>query len=180
MKHALTVLVASMLLSFSVNAQTKQWLDANLRVTPNEKDAVYYQVVNKDGTYKVFQTNGTINQEGKFLSYDEQYTNGTIKFYDSKGNFLKSRDYVHGLVKAIPLYTGDIKEAYSYMGMVYQYEQPGTGANAYDEATRLGLENLSEKCRDLGADAVVNMHIELSKLDNTPRLTIYGTAVKMK
>jgi uncharacterized protein YbjQ (UPF0145 family) len=42
------------------------------------------------------------------------------------------------------------------------------------------MENLAEKCRDMGADAVVNTHIELSTIDNTTRITLYGTAVKMK
>ncbi|UPT68543.1 MAG: heavy metal-binding domain-containing protein [Sphingobacteriales bacterium JAD_PAG50586_3] len=180
MKYALTILLASMLLTFSVNAQTKQWLDAGFRVTANEKDASYYQIVNKDGTYKVYYTNGTVQQEGKFISFADQYINGTVKFYDDKGIYLRSRDYVRGLIKPVPMHTGDIKEPYTYIGLVYQYEQPGTAPTAYDDATRLGMENLAEKCRDLGADAVINTRIELSKLDATPRITLYGTAVKIK
>lgn len=180
MKYALTLITACLLLTYTVSAQTKIWLDANLKEQPKEKDAVYYQVVNKDGSYKVFQLNGTIKQEGKFISFEEQYTNGTIKFYDDKGNFWKTREYVHGAIKPIPMYTGDIKEPYTYIGMVYQYELPGTEPTAFDDATRWGMANISEKCRDMGADAIINMHIELSKLDATPRLTLYGTAVKMK
>lgn len=181
MKYALTLLVASMLLTFSVNAQTKQWLDAGFRLIPNEKKATYYQIVNKDGAYKVYYTNGKVQQEGKFVSYTDQYINGTVKFYDEKGTFLRSRDYIRGVIKPVPMYTGDVKEPYTYIGMVYQYEQPVvTASGSYDEATRLGMENLAEKCRDMGADAIINMHIELSQLDATPRLTLYGTAVKMK
>lgn len=180
MKYALTVFIACILLSLTVNAQTKIWLDANFKQQPNEKDAVYYQVVNKDGAYKVYYTNGTVQQEGRFMSADEQYINGTVKFYNDKGVYLRSRDYVRGLLKPVPMYTGDLKEPYTYIGMVYQYEQLGTATTAYDDATRLGLDNIAEKCRDMGADAIVNMHIELSSVDATPRITLYGTAVKMK
>lgn len=179
MKYALTLVAACLLLSTAVNAQTKQWLDANLKAVPTEKEAVYYQVVNKDGAYKVFQTNGTIKQEGKFLSAENQYTNGPIKFYDDNGKLLMVREFVNGLIKPIPFYTGDIKEPYTYIGMVYQFEQPAAGT-LYDTATRAGLDNLAEKCRDMGADAVINMHIELSKQDDGMRITLYGTAVKMK
>jgi uncharacterized protein YbjQ (UPF0145 family) len=182
MKKLLVLFAACVFATLSLNAQTKQWLDADFKPTSTEKGAPFYQIVNKDGSYKVFQADGILRQEGKFISPTEPYMNGTINFYDEKGAYIKSREYVKGNLKPVALYTGEVKDAYTYIGMVYQYEQPALygGANAYDSATNAGFANLVEKCRDMGADAVINLRIELSMVDGAARITIYGTAVKLK
>ncbi len=182
MKFFTPFFIAFLLVCTSVNAQTKQWLDENLKIQPTEKGAKYYQLVNKDGSYKVYQANGTIYQEGKYISFENQYANGTLTFYDEKGKFVKKADYVNGLEKPIPFYTGEVKDAYTYVGLVYQYEtvMPIAGANSYEAATTAGLAKLADKCRTMGSNGVINLRIEVSTLDDKSlRISLYGTAIKM-
>jgi len=182
MKFYTPFFVAFLLLCTSVNAQTKQWLDENLKIQTAEKGAKYYQLVNKDGSYKVYLVNGTIYQEGKYTSFESQYANGMLTFYDENGKFIKKSEYVNGLEKPIPFYTGDIKQAYTYAGLVYQYEtvMPIAGVDGYSAATTAGLSKLADKCRAIGSNGVINLRIEITALDDKSfRIALYGTAINM-
>lgn len=88
------------MLSYSVKAQEKIWLDASLNHTDNKKNAAYYLISEKlDSTgylIGIYRLNETILMTGFAFDKSGIRLNGNAKWYHENGNLESEGNYENG------------------------------------------------------------------------------------